>query len=378
MMIHVVRPGDTIYSVARAYGVSPAGIINATLPPDPGHLVVGQTLLIPTPPPANLPAAHINAYIEPRGTEADAAMVREVAAGLTYVAVFSYEVKADGSFKAPKDDIVVREARRLGVAPLLTITNFEAGKFSSEIARAVIRDQAVQRRVIDQLMNLMRTKQYRGVNVDFEYLFPEDRESYNQFLRNLVARARPEGFLVSTALAPKTSAAQKGLLYEAHDYAAHGQIVDFSILMTYEYGWSGGPPMAVAPPFQIRKVLQFAVSVMPRNKIMMGLPLYGYDWTLPYVKGGRWAKRVSPQQAYTLAYQRHAAVQYDIRQQSPFFNYWVDGTQHVVWFEDARSMQQKFNLMKEFGLRGGSYWVLGSSFPQNWSLLRNTFRIVKI
>ena len=64
--------------------------------------------------------------------------------------------------------------------------------------------------------------------------------------------------LVSTALAPKTSAAQVGAWYEAHDYRAHGEIVDFVIIMTYEWGWSGGPPMAVSPIPQVRQVYEFA------------------------------------------------------------------------------------------------------------------------
>jgi len=186
-------------------------------------------------------------------------------------------------------------------------------------------------------------------------------------------------YILSTALAPKISAAQVGAWYEAHDYPAHGEIADFVILMTYEWGWSGGPPMAVAPINQVRKVLDYAVSVIPPKKIMMGMPLYGYDWKLPFVQGGPFARRVSPQDAITLAARYGSNIEYDRQAQSPFFNYFDEsGTRHVVWFEDARSVQVKFLTVVEYGLRVVSYWVLGESFPQNWAVLDNMFNIVKV
>ncbi|MDB5083853.1 MAG: spore gernimation protein [Bacilli bacterium] len=378
MIIHVVKAGETLASIARMYRVTPAEIVQVSQPPDPNQLVPGQTLLIPIQPQTNRPTIEINAYLEPAGTQADIDNVSPAASQLTYLAIFSYQVQSDGSLTRPNDDTALSFARRSRIAPMLAVTNFSAGKFQSDVARTILRNVDIQNRMINELFTIMSQKGYRGINIDFEYIYPDDRESYNQFLRNLVAKAKPRGFFVATALAPKRSATQTGLLYEAHDYAAHGQIVDFAILMTYEYGWSGGPPMAVAPPNQVRQVLQYAVSVMPRNKIMMGMPLYGYDWTLPYVKGGQWAKRVSTQQAYLLAAAHGSTIQFDSNSQSPYFHYQEAGKSHVVWFEDARSMDAKFNLIKEFQLRGGSYWELGSPFPQNWALLSDRFTIKKI
>ncbi|MFE5278570.1 spore gernimation protein, partial [Bacillus cereus] len=102
-----------------------------------------------------------------------------------------------------------------------------------------------------------------------------------------------------TALAPKTSAEQEGAWYEAHDYRAHGEIVDFVVIMTYEWGYSGGPAMAVSPIGPVRDVIEYALTEMPASKIMMGQNLYGYDWTLPFVQGSI-ARAVSPQQAIEL------------------------------------------------------------------------------
>jgi spore germination protein len=148
--------------------------------------------------------------------------------------------------------------------------------------------------------------------------------------------------------------------------------------MTYEWGYSGGPPMPVSPIGPVRKVIEYALTEMPASKIMMGQNLYGYDWTLPYVPGGQYARAVSPQRAIEIAAENNAAISYDYTAQAPYFNYTdTAGKQHRVWFEDARSIQAKFNLVKELGLRGVSYWKLGLSFPQNWLLIENNFDVVK-
>ncbi len=148
--------------------------------------------------------------------------------------------------------------------------------------------------------------------------------------------------------------------------------------MTYEWGYSGGPPMAVSPIGPVRQVIEYALSEMPASKIMMGQNLYGYDWTLPYVPGGEYARALSPQAAIELARDQNVAIQYDFTAQAPHFDY-IDeqGRAHKVWFEDARSIQAKFNLIKELGLRGISYWKLGLPFPQNWLLIAENFEVVK-
>src|SRR5690625_5686408 len=110
----------------------------------------------------------------------------------------------------------------------------------------------------------------------------------------------------------------------------------------------------------------------------MGVPLYGRDWRIP-LQQGTIARTVSPVEAVELAATYGAAIQYNETYQSPFFRYTDEsGQQHEVWFEDARSMQAKYDVIKQYGLRGASYWVLGSPFPQNWPVLQSNFRIRKL
>ena len=118
----------------------------------------------------------------------------------------------------------------------------------------------------------MQEKGYQGLDVDFEYLGQELAEAYAQFLTLLHERLAPYGLPLIAALAPKTSADQPGTLYEGHDYARVGAATDAVLLMTYEWGYTAGPPMAVAPLPQVRRGLDYALTEMAPEKIFLGVP----------------------------------------------------------------------------------------------------------
>ena len=140
---------------------------------------------------------------------------------------------------------------------MMVITNQENDQFSDELGRILLNDITIQDRFLNNIVTTAKKYGFRDIHFDFEFLRPADREAYNRFLRKAKARfsSSRAGFL-STALAPKTSATQQGKWYEAHDYKAHGQIVDFVVIMTYEWGYSGGPAMAVSPIGPVRDVLR--------------------------------------------------------------------------------------------------------------------------
>ncbi|WAA12311.1 glycoside hydrolase family 18 protein [Fervidibacillus halotolerans] len=425
MQIHVVQPGQSLFGIAQAYSTTVNNLVEANEIPNPNRLVVGQTLVIPIIgsfywvqpgdslwsiglkfgisyqelaeinrisliqplqigtrlyiPPTQKTSREFNAYIEPRTTVTPALenSAREAAPYLTYLAPFSYEVLRDGSLREPPLNQFPQIATANRNLLMMVITNKENDQFSDELGKIILNDEQVQENLFNNIITTAKKQGFRDIHFDFEYLRPEDRQAYNNFLRKAKARFSKEGWLVSTALAPKTSADQKGKWYEAHDYRAHGEIVDFVVIMTYEWGYSGGPPMAVSPIGPVREVLEYAVTEIPPQKIFMGQNLYGYDWILPFKKGDV-ASAVSPQQAIKLAAQKNVPIQYDVRSQAPFFDY-IDenGRNHRVWFEDARSIQAKFDLIKELNLRGMSYWKLGLSFPQNWLLIQENFTVEK-
>lgn len=366
--------GDTLYSIARRRGVSLQRLIAANPQiADPNRIYPGQTIVIPADG-RQMREVIVNGYI----TDAKDSTLNATLPYLTFLSPFSYRSDMLGNLTPTFHlDITLSAGHR--TANLLTLTNLqEAGGFSSQIAHAILTDQAVQDTFLENVEVLLRQGGWYGVNVDFEYIYQFDRESYNQFLRRLTERMHQLGHIVVTALAPKLSEGQQGLLYSAHDYASHGQTVDYVVLMTYEWGYTYGPAMAVAPLNMVRRVLDYATRVMPAEKILMGIPNYGYDWTLPFVQGTA-ARSLTNVDAVALAGQVRAGIQYDQAAQSPFFRYYDgDGRQHEVWFEDARSLRAKYALVNEYGLAGVSFWNLNNLFRTNFIVLESMFSVEKV
>lgn len=423
MLIEVVQRGETLYEIARRYGVSEANIVRANEISDPNRLVIGQALVIPTGnryhtvqqgetlwqiarrygttveaimrvnqiqnpslvnpgtrliiPKGTRPLIETNAYLTQLSSEG-AQKAREVGEYLTYISPFSYHVLENGSLKPINDTAILDAARAENVSPLMVITNFTTKGFSSELAHTILSNSSLQGELLTNILRMMKEKGYTGLNIDFEYVFPQDRQNYNAFLRRVVDRLHPQGYTVSTALAPKYRSEQSGLLYEAHDYAYHGRTADFVILMTYEWGWAGGAPRAISPVTEVRKVLDYAVTQIPREKLMMGISTYGRDWRLPFIAGQTRARTISEQQAIDLAAGHNASIQYDWNAHAPHFQYRdSQGSVHEVWFEDARSIEAKYELVRSYRLRGLSFWVLDFRLPQSWLLLKDDFQIKK-
>ncbi|MGX8699031.1 MAG: LysM peptidoglycan-binding domain-containing protein, partial [bacterium] len=329
---HTVRRGESLYSIARAYDVSLQRLIAANPQlRDPAHIRPGEVITIPAGN-ASEREVVVNGYM----TGGSMATMRETLPWLTFLSPFSFQVDARGGLtKTFSFSPALSAGYR--TANLLTVANLQPdGGFSSDIAHAILTDETVQNTFLGNLETQLSLGGYYGVNLDFEYVYPFDRENYNRLVARLADRLHLLGYTLVTALAPKTSDAMTGLLYAGHDYAFHGRVADYVILMTYEWGYSRGPAMAVAPLDKVKRVLDYAVSVMPAGKILMGVPNYGYDWKLPFVPGSV-ARALTNVQAVTLAGQVRAAIRYDEAAQSPFFRYVDgDGAAHEVWFEDAR------------------------------------------
>ncbi|SMB81098.1 spore germination protein [Desulfonispora thiosulfatigenes DSM 11270] len=373
---HIIRPGETLYQISKLYNVTVGDIVNANGIKNPNQIPVGLRIYIPRKP---RPTVDVLSYVDLNITGKNTvAEINKVGEHLTYLSIFSYIVNRDGTLKPLNDQQAINAAYENRIVPLMAITNIEGGTFNKELATHILSNEELQDKLLAEVIRIMKQKGYLGLDVDFEYVGRENREKYKQFLRKASNILKQNNYTLSVALAPKLSDAQTGTLYEGHDYKGIGEIADFVLLMTYEWGWSGGAPMAVSPIDQVRKVVEYALTVIPSNKVMMGIPLYGYDWTLPYVKGGQWARTLSPRRALQLATQYNATIKYDTKSEAPYFNY-VDGNkkEHVVWFEDARSIQAKFNLVKDLKLRGFFYWVLGRDFPQNWLLVEENFNVRK-
>ena len=372
--VHSVRAGESLSSIAAAYGTSVRRLWQNNWQLGGGtELYPGQTLVISyqdTP----IGRGFFNGYAYPF---INSRLLNQQLPYLSSLTPFTYGISADGGLLPLDDNALLSAARQRGTRTVLHLSSYtEEDTFDTQRAGMVLTEPEVQNQLIGELQSMMVRKGFTGVDVDFEYLPASLAAPYAAFLSRLQDLFNPQGWFVWAALAPKTSRNQPGLLYEGHDYAAIGAAVNGVLLMTYEWGYTYGPPLAVAPLPQVRAVLDFALTEIPAEKIFLGIPNYGYDWPLPYQQGVTRARSISSQEAIRLAVQYQVAIQYDETAQAPFFHYTDDaGVIHEVWFEDARSMEAKLRLIAENGLRGAGYWNLMRPFSQTWLTLASLFEI---
>lgn len=285
MEIYVVKPGDTLAGIAQQYQVSEDLVRRINELPETTELVVGQTIVILIPnvvytvkegdtlyqiadendvsiaelyqnnpqlssqeniypgeelvisyQGTKLRSISVNGYAYPY---IDREVLRKTLPYLTYLSIFTYGFTADGSLTAVDDQELINTALDYGVAPIMMLSPLdENGVFSNQLASDLLNDEEAKQRLIQNVLGALYEKGYQGVELDFEYIFPEDKELYIEFVNDMRKALNAQGYTVSVDLAPKTSAEQSGLLYEAHDYPALGAAANYVLVMTYEWGYT--------------------------------------------------------------------------------------------------------------------------------------------
>ncbi|MBE5923297.1 MAG: LysM peptidoglycan-binding domain-containing protein [Lachnospiraceae bacterium] len=365
--LYEVNEGDTLYAIANNFGVTVNDILrNNSYLLNESFLLPGRELVIEYEKNDGdlLKNKDIFGYAYPFIRED---VLEEACLYINELLPFSYGFNNDGNLIMLNDDNLLQTAKRFENNKRMVLTPLDSnGRFNNMLVAALLSDSTMQENLIENILIAVKNKEYNGVDIDFEFIPGQYRNEYVSFIRSVKERLNEEGLTVNVALPPKISDEQTGLLYEGIDYAGLGKAADTVLLMTYEWGYKYGPPMAVAPIPSVRRVLDYAVSRIEASKIYMGIPNYAYDWPLPYEKGVTVAETIGNTEAVRRAFTYGTNIIYDENAKSPYYNYIVNGVEHVVWFEDVRSIEEKYILIKEYGFRGAGYWNLMREFRQNW------------
>lgn len=375
--IYTVRPGDTLFSIAKNLGISLRQLYrnNFRLGGKP-NLRPGEQLILSYQNQGSQGSFFTNSYAYPYISPE---LLRSQLPYLTFFTPFTYGIDREGGLLDLNDRSLLALAKEYGTKSLMHLSTLtEEDRFSNQRASLIFNNPEKQAQLISQILQIIEEKGYYGLDVDFEFIYPEERYDYITFLQSLRLRLNPVGRPLFSALAPKTADDQRGILYEGHDYAGIGAAVNLALLMTYEWGYTYGPPMAVAPLPNVRRVAEYALTRISGKKLLLGIPTYGYDWTLPFRPGNPGAPSLSPVEALALARQHGAEIQYDDTAQAPWFHYTDAGGQlHEVWFEDARSIRAKLALAKELEIAGIGFWNAMRPFPQALTVLNNQYSILE-
>jgi len=279
----------------------------------------------------------------------------------------------DGDKPAPAgcEEQVEAVCKQYGIKLIPLISNSGKKGFDRELVSKIINSSRRRKAHVAGLTNLVLRRGYDGLEIDYELLKNGDRDAFSVFIRELAKSLHKKGKLLVIAVHRKEAEPGDdwgGYGPMAHDWKTLGQVVDIFRIMAYDQHWgAGSTPGAIGGLAWTQKALDFAVTVVPPEKIELGVPTYGYDWEVATKK----AENFDPVQFP--AYQKQYGVKtvWDESAQEPMFAYTKDGKKHEVWYEDARCLVLKLEAAKKAGIRGISIWRLGSEETAFWDNLRN-------
>lgn len=295
---------------------------------------------------------------------------------ITHISPTGLSIAADGSLKRaeqPDIDAVHRIAREKGIKCIPLVAN---EGFRADSAAAIVCDPARRREVADRLCVLVVENDWDGINLDFEGAWAF-RSEYAAFVARVADRLRPQGKLVtvdvvSTYRPPTGNPESADLIWaDPYDYPALGQLADFFILMGYDFHWRGGPPGPVGPAWWLEKVLEYTTAHVPAEKIVLGLPFYGYHWVVDEDGKTVSGSYVPYSHAEELRQQHGAFKSWDYDGLCRHFHFrGEDGRENVVFYDDARSIARRLRLADRYHLAGVAFWSLGQEDPEVWPEIR--------
>lgn len=365
---YLVSSQDTIWKLAVRYQTTPNLIFSMNPGINPYQLRIGQKINIPSPIKLSMETL---GFIVPYAPESFIPVLNQIANNLTYLAIVSYSLTEEGNtYLLLNDNEIIAESKRLNVTPLLMIRNFTNEEFSPELIGKVLENPLYRQNLINSLMEFITQKGYGGVSIDFEFIPPPRRTDFNLFLYEL---KRALGSLIlHVNVHAKTEDIPTNRIIGAYDYEAIGEVADIVAVMTIDYGYPTGPPNPVAPIWWMEEVIRYSIGLINPQKLQIALPLYGYDWR----RIDNSTRAYSLLGAQNLALSSGSIIYYDFHAATPWFTYWNGTEEHIVWFDDIRSFHEKYQLIDQYGLLGTTYWQLSLPFPQNWAYMDKNFIIL--
>ncbi|WP_057912871.1 glycosyl hydrolase family 18 protein [Peribacillus muralis] len=366
---YIIRSMDTLSAIARRFGTNVSSIIKANSGIVASSLKVGTEILIPSPYKNQLITLGF-AFPTAGGVVFEA--LEENGNKLTYLAIVAYSFTREGYVYVNGDDRpLIAKCIQTGVTPLLMLRNFQNGDFDADLAGEVLTSSVSRRNLINSLLNFVKDKGYGGVSMDIEFIPPARRSDYVLLLKEL--KAELNELILHVNVHAKTADNPDNRIVGGHDYRGIGEAADLVAVMTIDYGYPTGPPEPISPLWWMVEVLRYALTNIPAYKLQAAFPMYGYDWIVPSLE----TKALSAQNAQNLAIATGTEISFETTAASPTYSYRREDANHVVWFEDIRSISAKYEMIDAYDLIGATYWQIGLAFPQNWAFMDQNIVIIK-
>lgn len=425
MIIHVVQAGETIDAIAQKYGKSAESIIQDNELANPSNLAVGQAIVIVYPKEVytiqegdtlegiaskynislmqllrNNPSLSDREFIYSGETIVisyddfpkpdittngyafpyiDESILRKTLPYLTYLSIFSYTISAEGELNVIDDTKIINLAKEYGVAPIMVISNIaETGAASSDIIHSLLNDQEKRNLLTDNVLNVLRSKGYYGVNIDIPNVPPEDAQIFNDVISELSDRLHSENFKIFVTITPISFEIYAEPNHQIPDFTAISEKIDGVNLLSYSWGRSYDIPIEIIPFYVFRFLLNLYIKQGILKKTTIGISTIGYIWEIPYTEGQSDAVSITDTNAVLLASESNAAINYNIANQTSYFYLFNYSNNYFIYFNDARGVDARTKLVPEYGLEGITIWNIMNYFAQLFLIINTQYTIIKV
>lgn len=276
---------------------------------------------------------------------------------LNWLVYTGYNLEPDGSLKGYDSPRTLDWVRQHPVALHVMIQNdWSDDRF--------LHDPSAMSRAVTNLLQVLQRSGYAGLNVDIEGVAAAERSAFTAFIAQLGQALHGSGYQLSVDVPGKTQDDPSRSWSWAYDYAALGSLVDYLVIMAYDYHYPGSDPGPVADLQWVQRVVDYARSVVPPNKVMLGVPAYGYTWCSDGKTGAWWETGME-----NVARQHNAAIQYDSAAGEATFSYTGNGANCVGWFVGPDGLAARISLARSAGLAGIIAWRLDYDTDDWWPVL---------
>lgn len=425
MNIHIVQPGDTIYTIANSYGVEPERLSIENDIADPNELIIGETLIIIKPSQTyivqegdsiesialaqgvgimellrnnpNISNRELNEGEELVISYADSKAATIKTNGfaypfidrdtliktlpyLTYLTIYSYQFRLDGSLINVDDADILQLAKDYDVAPIMFMdAENDGNKLNTDIVHTFVTNIDIQNTFIENILNMLHYKGYYGINIDTPYVQPGDSEGYVDFIANVTERLNNEGFIVMVTIAPSAFEVSTGIIYSGIDYIGLSSAANNVLYqLTYAWRYPYTLPISVIPAEAVLGTLANTATLIPPNKCMVGISNIGYLWEFPYFSAITIANFLNYHSAIELAKYTGSMIEFNETTLSAYFRYIESEHEYMAWFKDNRVIYPFIAYSQEYGFQGISIWNIMYFITSTWLMINAQYMIEKI
>ncbi len=295
-----------------------------------------------------------------------------------------YEVDGDGLLSGGPNENVMQQAQHSGVDVMPIVALFDADVFHD-----LATSRMAQTEMNAAMIRECKAHGYTGFQIDFEHLDWTDRDLLSALVARSAQTLHSAGLKLSIATIPNapgyvtTKDGFEGWMFRqwrgVYDLAALSKSADWISLMTYDQHTRWTMPGPVGGWAWTVDNLKYALQFVPRDKLLLGIPLYGYHWyaDAPAESDGDetpnlTADQVGAEDAMEMAKTyRGGRVDWDADDHTPYFYFYRQQMREWVYFTNARAFADRVELTEQNGIKGFCAWVLGTEDPQIWTRLPN-------